>query len=116
MGHPFLIPFLLNLLFYTNLTFPWRIYVENRKIFQKRLTPAIEKDNLFFSVIDFLRKNSKTYIYLKNVVSDRAKVYYEYDRQYYNRENEYYKKSIKTIEDISILSCFRHKFAREKLS
>jgi len=58
---------------------------------------------VFFSVIDFLRKNSKTYIYLKNVVSDRAKVYYEYDRQYYNRENEYYKKSIKTIEDISIL-------------
>jgi len=68
-----------------------------------RLTPAIEKDNVFYSVIDFLRKNSKAYIYLKNVVSDRAKVYYEYDSQYYNRENEYYKKSIKTIEDISIL-------------
>ena len=35
MGHPFLILFLLNLLFYINLTFFWRNYVENRKTASK---------------------------------------------------------------------------------
>ena len=44
MGHPFLIPFLLNLLFYTNLTFPWRIYVENRNIYMGLVNERGEED------------------------------------------------------------------------
>jgi len=44
MGHPFLISFLLNLLFYTNLTFPWRIYVENRNIYMGLVNERGEED------------------------------------------------------------------------
>ena len=44
MGHPFLISFLLNLLFYTNLTFPWRIYVENRNIYMGLVTERGDED------------------------------------------------------------------------
>ena len=59
--------------------------------------PAYVPGNYLYNIVNFLRHNSKAYIFLKNMISDRSKVYYDFDSKFYNDENKLLKKSVKNI-------------------
>jgi lysophospholipase L1-like esterase len=59
--------------------------------------------DFLYTIINFLRRNSKAYFFIKNIVSDRSKVYFDYDRRYYDTDNELLINSVKDIVDLSII-------------
>ncbi|MEO8398543.1 MAG: SGNH/GDSL hydrolase family protein [Ignavibacteriaceae bacterium] len=62
----------------------------------------------FGSLLRYIRLNSRLYIFLKNLFSDRSKAYFEYDKQFYNPNNPEFENAIKTIISIDSL-CARKK-------
>lgn len=64
-------------------------------------SPEFSSGNFLNSIINFFRKNSKAYHFLKNLFSDRALAYYEYDEQFYTASNTFLQNSLKNIERIS---------------
>ncbi|MCH7827180.1 MAG: SGNH/GDSL hydrolase family protein [Bacteroidetes bacterium] len=69
--------------------------------FTVKNSPGLKVDNLFFPIIDYVRRNSKLFIYTKNLFSDRSKIYYNYDVQFYKESNEYFQKGLIDIKEIS---------------
>lgn len=63
--------------------------------------PMFSKGDLLFYLIEFLRNNSKAYIFTKNLVSDRPEVYYKYDRQFYERGHKYLTSAVSDINLIA---------------
>lgn len=76
--------------------------------FSMKSSPELKTDNLFFPIINYIRRNSKLFIYIKDIFSDRSKVYYNYDKQFYERSNEYFQKALIDIKEISRI-CIREK-------
>lgn len=64
-------------------------------------SPGFNSDDLFDNIIVFLRNNFKLYHLLKNLFSDRSKIYYLYDNQFYNNENSNFQKSINDLVEIN---------------
>jgi lysophospholipase L1-like esterase len=63
-------------------------------------SPEIVSTNLLHELVYFLRQHSKAYIFLKNLISDRSKAYYDYDKNFYTKGNDLFKGSIKNLEII----------------
>jgi lysophospholipase L1-like esterase len=63
--------------------------------------PAFTPDDKIYRFINFLRHNSKAYLFLKNLISDRSEVYYNFDSKFYSEENELLEKSIENLIYIS---------------
>ncbi len=59
--------------------------------------PAYVPGDYMYNIVNFLRHNSKAYIFLKNIISNRSKVYYDFDSKFYTDENKLLKKSVKNI-------------------
>lgn len=64
-------------------------------------SPEYDSPGVLNEIIGFLRRTSKSYQFLKNIISDRPKAYYEYDRQFYNNSSSLLLKSIEKIKRIS---------------
>lgn len=64
-------------------------------------SPEFSSKGVLDQIINFFRRNSKAYHFLKNFFSDRPGVYYEYDKQFYTTSNPYFLKAVKNIEYIS---------------
>ena len=69
--------------------------------FTVKNSPGLKVDDLFFPIIDYVRRNSKLFIYIKNLFSDRSKIYYNYDVQFYDESNKYFQKGLIDIKEIS---------------
>ncbi len=54
----------------------------------------------FGDFLRYFRLNSRLYILLKNLFSDRAKAYFEYDREFYNSNNPEYKNALHLLYNI----------------
>jgi lysophospholipase L1-like esterase len=63
--------------------------------------PGGDIRTIFGDALRFLRMNSRLYIFIKNVFSDRSKAYFEYDNQFYNNTNELLTNAVKKINDIN---------------
>jgi predicted heme/steroid binding protein len=63
--------------------------------------PSFQADDFLYSIIDFLRRNSKSYLFLKNLFSDRSKVYFDYDSRYYDVNDKLLLNSIQNLKVIS---------------
>ena len=66
-------------------------------------SPEISSNGLIGEIISFLRSNSKAYQFLKNLLSDRPKTYYEYDSQFYTDSNPLLQRSVADILRISTI-------------
>lgn len=64
------------------------------------ISPDFSSNGLVNGIVNFLRKNSKAYHFLKNLFSDRSRVYYDYDKQFYTDSNPLLLRSIKNIDRI----------------
>lgn len=61
-----------------------------------------ETKNDFIKIItDFLVKNSKLYHLLKNILSDRPKAYFDYDKKFYVSKNKLLEKSLLNLGQIA---------------
>jgi hypothetical protein len=69
--------------------------------FETKSSPEIGNENILFPVIKFLRQNSKAFIFIKHLISDRSEIYYRYDKQYYTSENLLDKSIINNLDEIS---------------
>lgn len=58
--------------------------------------------------LKFLRLNSKLYLFIKNLVFDRPKSYYNFDERFYSEDNPEFVKSINEIIEISQLCSKRN--------
>ncbi len=75
-------------------------------IYNSQLVKGIPRSSLREFIGDFLRYiklNSRLYIFLKNIISDKAKAYFEYDTQFYSPNNGEYKKALSTLLNIDSL-------------
>jgi hypothetical protein len=63
-------------------------------------SPEYKSDSIVFSIVDFLRKNSKLYHLVKNLVSDRSKTYFKFDSHFYQNETNKFTNSINTLKNI----------------
>lgn len=66
-------------------------------------SPELSSNGFIGNIISFLRSNSKAYQFLKNLLSDRPKAYYEYDSQFYTDSNPLLQKSVADILKISAI-------------
>lgn len=64
-------------------------------------SPELTFGDSLNDVVNFFRRNSKLYHFLKKNFSDRPKTYYLYDRQFYNLSNQNYKSAVKSLRLIS---------------
>jgi hypothetical protein len=64
-------------------------------------SPEFSSKGVLSQIVNFFRRNSKAYHFLKNLFSDRPRAYYEYDRQFYTLSNPYFLNAIKNIKYIS---------------
>jgi len=60
-----------------------------------------EIKNQFENILRFLRINSRLYIFLKNFISDRSKSYFEFEENFYLKNNKDFEKGIKVIKVIN---------------
>ncbi len=63
--------------------------------------PSFQSDDFLYPIINFLRRNSKAYIFLKDIFSDRSKAYFEYDRRYYSLNDTLLQSPVQNINGIS---------------
>jgi hypothetical protein len=63
-------------------------------------SPQYSSNSFLNYIIDFLRNNSKAYIFLKNLFSDRALAYYQYDSGFYTLQNQQFKNSVNNLKHI----------------
>ncbi len=64
----------------------------------------VTSSNYVENVISFLRRNSKLYILLKNMVSDRSKVYFQYNYQnIYRKENKTFIEAMCLVDKMNSL-------------
>lgn len=56
---------------------------------------------LFSDFLSFAKTHSRLYHFLKNLLFDRPKSYYLFDKQFYDRENPEFQRAIDTILEIS---------------
>ncbi|HSP88129.1 MAG TPA: hypothetical protein VLN45_08340 [Ignavibacteriaceae bacterium] len=63
--------------------------------------PSYKKDNLLYNVINYLRENSKTYLFLKNTFTDRSEVYFYFDSKFYYKDSP---DLIRSLDDILYIS------------
>lgn len=59
------------------------------------------KNNYIKIITDFLVINSKLYHLLKNILNDRPKAYFDYDKQFYFSENKLLEKSLFNVGQIA---------------
>lgn len=64
--------------------------------------PSVTPDNFFFNLVDYLRRNTKSYIFIKNLFSDRSKAHFDYDNQFYIKDNKIFQSSIDHLKEISV--------------
>lgn len=64
-------------------------------------SPAFSSTGILNLIVDFFRRNSKAYHFLKNLTSDRPRAYYEYDRQFYTKSNPLLLNAVRNIESIA---------------
>ncbi len=64
--------------------------------------PSVAPDNFFFKLVYHLRRNSKAYIFIKNLFSDRSKAYFDYDNQFYLKDNPILQSAINHLKEVSI--------------
>jgi lysophospholipase L1-like esterase len=64
-------------------------------------SPGISSNGILNRIVDFFRRNSKAYHFLKNLVSDRPRAYYEYDRQFYDKSNPLFLNAVQNIDSIA---------------
>lgn len=64
-------------------------------------SPEIVNDSFINKIIIFLRNNSYFYHLLKSIVSNRPKVYYLYDKNFYSDRNTNFKQSIDDLTEIA---------------
>ncbi len=65
--------------------------------------PGGEFRKFFGDFLRTIRLNSRLFIFIKNIFSDRPKAYFEYDKQFYNTTNTVFVKAIKSITEINSL-------------
>ncbi len=70
--------------------------------------PGGSAREFFGDFLRYFRLNSRLYIFLKNLFSDRAKAYFEYDKQFYNSTNPEFNKALNIIEGIDSF-CIKNK-------
>lgn len=63
--------------------------------------PGISDTNPFFAIANFFRTHFKSYHWLKNLISDRSKAYFEYDFRFYNEQNKELLNAVDMINKIS---------------
>lgn len=64
--------------------------------------PSVTPDNFFFNLVDYLRRNSKSYIFIKNLFSDRSKAHFDYDNQFYIKDKKIFQSAIDHLKEISV--------------
>ncbi len=64
--------------------------------------PSVTSDNFFFNLVYYLRRNSKSYIFIKNLFSDRSKAHFEYDNQFYSKDNPIFQSAIEHLKEVSV--------------
>lgn len=65
------------------------------------ISPEINTNSFTYSLIDFLRKHSKTYHLIKSLFFDRAQDYFLYDSKFYTKKDTILNKSINYIKKVS---------------
>ncbi|MBK7630677.1 MAG: SGNH/GDSL hydrolase family protein [Ignavibacteriales bacterium] len=66
--------------------------------------PAFSAGDFLFDIVYQLSRNSKAYIFIKNLFSDRPKAYYQYDNQFYVSDNPFFISAMKDLREV-ILKC-----------
>lgn len=57
--------------------------------------------NIFGRLLTPVRKYSKSYVFIKNLFSDRPKSYYEFDKRYYLPENKNFMQALSNLSSMS---------------
>ncbi|NOX64246.1 MAG: SGNH/GDSL hydrolase family protein [Chlorobi bacterium] len=65
------------------------------------ISPEINTNSFTYSLIDFLRKHSKTYHLIKSLFFDRAQDYFLYDSKFYNHNYSLLNESVKKLNMVS---------------
>ena len=56
---------------------------------------------IFSDLLSFIRTHSHSYLFLKNTLFDRPQTYYQFDRQFYTKENPNFSTSVEYLTRIS---------------